>query len=281
MKIKYYFLYIIIFLFCLPAKADFINKIRPDQCETIIEVYVEDGQIRVTYEVGLKDWKYFKEIIPNELLNDDIREYINSQGKNYFYNNVFTLKADGKILIGNIVKQEVMPRIYRASIYTGEVDKNNPHILANIDVDKVFDQVMKTEGDAKQGAKLFLQQSCVACHTYANGQQPKGPHLVDIGKRYKKEELIESILKPDAKIAQGFDTYTFVTDDGKVVPGFVVSESAETLTLRKNDGLSAELVQDDIDERAKQKISMMPKGVVNNLTPEQLADLIAYLQTLK
>jgi putative heme-binding domain-containing protein len=176
---------------------------------------------------------------------------------------------------------EVMQREPEVAIKLPEVDKNDPNLLANIPFEKAFDQIMKMDGDAEKGAKLFRQQSCVACHTYANGQQPKGPHLVDIGKRYKKEELIESILKPDAKIAQGFDTYTFVTEDGKVVTGFVVSEAAETLTLRKTDGLSVELIQDDIDERVKQKTSMMPKGIVNNLTPEQLADLIAYLQTLK
>ncbi|HIE98966.1 MAG TPA: hypothetical protein EYQ63_18690 [Fuerstia sp.] len=67
---------------------------------------------------------------------------------------------------------------------------------------------------------------------------------------------------------------------GKVHNGFVVLESAETVTIRQNDGLSVELLQDDIDERVKQEISMMPKGVVGNLTPEQLADLIAWLQTL-
>ncbi len=126
MKIKHTFLYLLFLLFWMPVKADFINKIRPDQCETIIEVYVEDGQIRVTYEVGLKDWKYFKEIIPDELLNEELRKFIKSQGKYYFYNNVFTLNADGKNLIGKIIKQEIMPRKYRASIYTGEVDKNNP-----------------------------------------------------------------------------------------------------------------------------------------------------------
>lgn len=126
MKIKYYFLYIIIFLFWIPVKADFINKIRPDQCETIIEVYIEDGQIRVTYEIGLKDWRYFKELVPDAYINEEIQKYIKSQGKNYFYNHVFTLNADGKNLIGNMITQEIMPRKYRASIYTGEVDKNNP-----------------------------------------------------------------------------------------------------------------------------------------------------------
>ena len=47
---------------------------------------------------------------------------------------------------------------------------------------------------------LFKAQSCVACHTTADGQTPKGPHLADIGKRYKPDE---SALKPSAKLAQG------------------------------------------------------------------------------
>ena len=67
---------------------------------------------------------------------------------------------------------------------------------------------------------------------------------------------------------------------GKVHNGFVVLESAEIVTIRQNDGLSLELLQDDIEERVKQEISMMPKGIVGNLTPEQLADLTSWLQTL-
>ena len=119
------------------------------------------------------------------------------------------------------------------------------------------------------------------CHTFANGQQPRGPHLVDIGKRYKKEELIQSIVDPGQKIAQGFDTWTFAMASGRVYTGFVVLESAEMVTIRQTDGLRKELLQDDIDDRVKQKISMMPKGVVGNLTTQQLADLIAYLQSLR
>ena len=69
--------------------------------------------------------------------------------------------------------------------------------------------------------------------------------------------------------------------DGKVYTGFVVLESAETVTVRSTDGLSKELIQQDVDDRVKQEISSMPKGVVGNLTAQQLADLIAYLQSLR
>ena len=125
MRLRSFLLVIVLLLYGVPVKADFISLIKADECETIIEVFVEDGQIRVTYEIGLLDWKYFKEIIPGDLLNEELREYIESEGKNYFYKNVFKVNADGKILIGEIVRQEVMPRKYRASLYTGVVNKNS------------------------------------------------------------------------------------------------------------------------------------------------------------
>ena len=96
----------------------------------------------------------------------------------------------------------------------------------------------------------------------------------------QEQELIESIVDPSKKIAQGFDTWGFIMDSGKIFTGFVVRESAETVTIRQADGISRELIQDEIEERVKQEVSMMPKGIVGNLTPQQLADIIAYLQTL-
>ncbi|MDG1895576.1 MAG: ThuA domain-containing protein [Fuerstiella sp.] len=167
-----------------------------------------------------------------------------------------------------------------SAIQLPKVDPNDPNQIANLPYETILSRATSAQGNADAGKVLFRNQSCISCHTIANGQQPKGPHLVDIGKRYKKKELLESIVAPSKKIAQGFDSWTFVMSSGKVHSGFVVLESAETVTIRQNDGLSAELLQDDIDERVKQEISMMPKGIVANLTPEQLADLVAWLQTL-
>src|SRR5262249_44353316 len=111
-------------------------------------------------------------------------------------------------------------------------------------------------------------------------QTLKGPHLVDIGKRYSAAELIESILRPSAKIAQGFETYQFEMANGKVYVGFVVSESARSVLIREVTGEQRELKRAELEARVVQKQSMMPEGLVNNLTPEELASLIAYLQSL-
>lgn len=161
-----------------------------------------------------------------------------------------------------------------------KADPGNPNQIANIPLAQVISRTLIIDGSPESGKQIFKAQSCTACHTFANGQQPKGPHLVDIGKRYRKDELIESIVAPDKKIAQGFDTWAFLMDSGKVLTGFVVLESAETVQIRQTDGLLKELLQDEVEERQKQEVSMMPKGIVGNLTCEQLADLVAYLQSL-
>ena len=118
----------------------------------------------------------------------------------------------------------------------------------------------RAKGDAAKGKALFKAQSCSACHTDADGQTLKGPHMVDIGKRYSAAELVESILKPSAKIAQGFETYLFEMADGKVYNGFVVSTSAKAVLIREATGVQRELKLAQIESRTIQKQSMMPDG---------------------
>lgn len=68
--------------------------------------------------------------------------------------------------------------------------------------------------------------------------------------------------------------------DGRILQGFVVTESATAVKIRDAKGLSRDLKLEEIEERLKQKQSMMPVGVVNNLTPEEVANLVAYLRSL-
>jgi putative heme-binding domain-containing protein len=162
-----------------------------------------------------------------------------------------------------------------------KANPKNPDQIGNLTYEGVLKRTLAAMGNADRGKALFKAQSCMACHTDADGQRPKGPHLVDIGKRYKADELIESVLRPSAKIAQGYETYWFSTVDGRVFTGFVVAEGADAILIREGDGVQRELKRSKIESRIQQKQSAMPEGLVNNLTPEQLADLIAYLQSLQ
>ena len=156
-----------------------------------------------------------------------------------------------------------------------------PKLSDTMEEGTVIEWKKKSGDPVKKGEVLFMAQSCAACHTTADGQTPKGPHLVEIGKRSKADELVEAVLKPSAKLAQGYETYRFVMTDGRVVQGFVVGERADATVIRTSEGVPQELKKADIESRAMQKLSAMPDGLAANLTPEQIADLIAYLQSLK
>jgi putative membrane-bound dehydrogenase-like protein len=167
-----------------------------------------------------------------------------------------------------------------APIVVRKADPRNPNQIGNMDYEVATKRTLGAKGDAAKGKALFTAQSCKACHTDSDGQTLKGPHLVDIGKRYSAAELAESILKPSAKIAQGFETYLFEMTNGKVYTGFVVSTRARSVLIREGTGVQHELQLADIESKSIQKQSMMPEGLAGNLTPEDLADLIAYLQSL-
>lgn len=160
-------------------------------------------------------------------------------------------------------------------------DPGNPNQIGNLSFEAASSRALAASGDAARGAALFKSQSCVACHTTADGQTPKGPHLFEIGKRYKPAELVESVLRPSAKLAQGYETYQFLLVDGGSLQGFVVSERADATIIRDADGKQREIKKAEVEERTIQKISAMPEGLTSNLTPEQLADLLAYLESLK
>ena len=165
-------------------------------------------------------------------------------------------------------------------VLIAKADPKNPDQIGNMSLRGRREA--GTPGEGERGARqgLFAAQSCRACHTDADGQTPKGPHLVDIGKRYSPAELVESILKPSVKIAQGYEAYSFAMADGRVFSGFVVSEGASAVQIRESSGALRELKRADIEERRRHEPSAMPEGIAASLTPEQLADLVAYLQSL-
>ncbi|ADB16620.1 heme-binding protein [Pirellula staleyi DSM 6068] len=159
-------------------------------------------------------------------------------------------------------------------------DGANRVTLAGQEVEKVITQVSAKSGDAKLGMRLFARQSCVQCHTVSPTETPRGPFLGGITQRYKKHELIESIVKPSAKIAQGFETQIFVTVDGLVIEGFVTREAGDEVEIRNAKGEQIILKQEEIEQRKKGEVSVMPAGLVDKLTADELAAILAFLETL-
>ena len=147
--------------------------------------------------------------------------------------------------------------------------------------DQVLAAVLVDKGDAPLGAILFEKQGCVNCHAVAKTQAIKGPYLGDITTRYNRSELTEAILKPSAKIAQGFETKKFAMTSGQTYEGFVVREAGDEIEMRNSSGAVSVLAKKDIEETLKSDVSVMPQGLLDPLTPHDLASLLAYLESLK
>jgi putative heme-binding domain-containing protein len=154
-------------------------------------------------------------------------------------------------------------------------------IVGGMKLEAVVALMLKNKGDARQGEKLFTQLGCVACHTTKADQTPKGPFLGGIAKRYKRKELTLSIMQPSAVIAQGFESQWFDLEDGSMLEGFVVKEGAAEIEIRTIKGVPHIIKTKDIFERGKRKSSMMPQDLVKNISPTDLAAILAYLESLK
>ncbi|HWE00802.1 MAG TPA: discoidin domain-containing protein [Tepidisphaeraceae bacterium] len=152
-------------------------------------------------------------------------------------------------------------------------------LIETMKYEDVVAAVLKIKGDAAAGHDLFQRQGCIACHTVSTKEPQKGPMLGGIAGRYNRSELCESILKPSAKIAQGFETQWFKTSDGDVLDGFVSRESGDEVEVRNATGQAIVLKKTNIVKRGKRDFSIMPEGLAVKLSPRELANLVAYLES--
>ncbi len=139
-------------------------------------------------------------------------------------------------------------------------------------------------GDPGRGRALFFdlkRAGCVRCHRSRGEGGDIGPDLSDVGGKYERALLIESVLDPSRQIVEGYRPTVVATADGRVLSGIVKGESAHDLTLVDADGHQQVVRKSEIEKRAACDTSLMPDGLTAGLTPSDFADLIAYLEGLR
>ncbi len=141
--------------------------------------------------------------------------------------------------------------------------------------------LLQARGDAALGSQLFARQACIACHTTSQDQPQKGPYLGDAGKKWKRADLIQSILKPSAVVSQGFQTQWFELKNGTTLEGFVTGEKDGVVDLRNIAGIVQRVKRSDVAKSGTRTTSMMPEGLAAGLTVKEMASLIDYLESLK
>jgi putative heme-binding domain-containing protein len=132
-------------------------------------------------------------------------------------------------------------------------------------------------GTPYPGKKLFLN-TCGKCHSLFGQGGKVGPDLTTF-KRDDIDNMLLHIVNPSAEIREGYETYQVETKDGRLLTGLLADKDNQVVVLRGSDGQTVTVRQDQIEEMAAQKKSLMPEGLLKTLTEQQVRDLFAYLRS--
>ncbi len=139
-----------------------------------------------------------------------------------------------------------------------------------------YQDALKLSGDPHRGETVFAK-NCQTCHQHQGHGHRVGPDLSGIAGR-APEPLLSDILDPNRNIEPDYVVLTAATRRGQVFSGLLAEETATTVKLRRAEGLEDTLLRSEIDQLRSTGQSLMPEGLEQTITPQDMADLIAFLR---
>lgn len=136
-------------------------------------------------------------------------------------------------------------------------------------------------GNPEAGAQVFESATCSDCHIVQGQGTNFGPELSKIGDKLSKAGLYESILDPSAGVSPDFQLVHLSLGTSEEVSGFVLDESGGSVTLRMEGGSVAAFPAAEIVERRKSSVSAMPDDLQEQMSVDDLVDLVEYLSRLR
>jgi putative heme-binding domain-containing protein len=136
--------------------------------------------------------------------------------------------------------------------------------------------------DYENGRQMFALAQCYKCHRMAGEGAMVGPDVTAAGHRYNLRDLIATLVEPDREISDQYRATKFALEDGRVVAGRVVNlVEGEYLVMTDmlQPGRLERVPVDEILEQRPSQTSVMPSGLLDNLTESEILDLLAYLRS--
>jgi putative heme-binding domain-containing protein len=174
--------------------------------------------------------------------------------------------------------------------YPGEVRAAAGPLFKRLEVDAEKQRARLAElgsvlsgGNAVRGRTVFFgaKATCSACHTVKSQGGKIGPDLTKIGSIRTGRDLLEAVVFPSASIVRGFEPYQVTTHDGRVHSGILGRETAEAIYLVTAERAEVRIPRRSIESFEPSRVSIMPQGLDGQLSREELADLLAFLQSLR
>jgi putative membrane-bound dehydrogenase-like protein len=139
------------------------------------------------------------------------------------------------------------------------------------------------KGDVRRGQAVFngSKGACASCHQIGYLGGNIGPDLTHIGRIRTERDLLEAIVFPSASFVRGYEPVVVTTKDGRTFSGVVRRDGAQELVLAKGPAEEVRISRDDIEDVRPGRVSIMPGGLDQQLTPRELADLVAFLKACR
>ena len=133
-------------------------------------------------------------------------------------------------------------------------------------------------GSAEKGQAVYEKAFCVTCHRMGALGQEAGPDLTDVGKRFKRLDILEAILHPSKTISEQWTAVEFVTTRKQSIVGTIASETPEAFVVRTVSGQQMQLPKKEVASQKVADVSSMPEGLLNGLSMNEIRDLLTFLE---
>ena len=136
--------------------------------------------------------------------------------------------------------------------------------------------------DLENGKKMFALASCYSCHRISGQGGIVGPDLTAAGRRFGTKDLLETIIDPSKEISDQYEATIFQMEDGKTIVGRVANLAGKEYQIQENmidPGKFTKIKAAQIEDMKASKVSMMPAGLLDTLTKQEILDLLAYMKS--
>ena len=179
----------------------------------------------------------------------------------------------------DVIKRYPEETLPQANELLGRLRMRDERRAAN--VDQVLSMI--DDADPSRGRDVFFAEKskCGTCHQVQKQGGEIGPNLSTIGANRSEQDLLESILFPSASIVRQYESYSVLTQDGRVFTGTIARETTKSLFIQPQTGEPVRIDQESIETISPADTSLMPSGIDEVLSQQDIADVVAWLRSLK
>ncbi len=178
------------------------------------------------------------------------------------------LSIDQRVLL--LKHSDASIRQQATKLFGGAISANRRKVVDE------FAMALSKQGSAADGKSVFTR-ICATCHRRDGEGHEVGPDLSDVRNR-SKSTLMYEILDPNAKVEPRFSSYAVLTLDGQLFNGLLTTETADAVVLTLPGGTQQTIGRAEIEQIKVSEVSLMPEGIEKDVTPDQMADLLAFLK---